>query len=487
MLHESAPGIRLDNLLGPTRVAGRAGVTVRNCTADWRLVKPGDAFVAILGDDDDGHDYITRAVSRGAAAVIAEHPVPIFNLPVYVVEDTREAYGELCHALADYPARKIRVIGVVGTQGKSTTAAILDSIFTAAGCDVGVLSSLKMYDGMSRGPGLTGPLSPSVLAARLARMDAAGCAYAIVELSSADLAQRRTSGLELDAVAVTCVEAENLELHQNPLNYRQALRRSLDLLTADGVAVLNTDDQTHCRWLADLNSPSLTYGFEAAAQIGAEIISRNACETVFVLTAGDDSAAIRTTLVGDHHVSNCLAAAAVALSYGLDLQTIARGIESVTRLPARMERIDCGQEYAVFVDAAENATGLRAALRTARQISRGRVICVLGDRTQLAPAAAQIVESVVRKLADLTILTDAAYAGEVGADQIGDDSGVQIASDRGEAIAWALAAADPGDVVVLAGSRGSTDFTFGAAEASDASVLREALYACNTPQLKIAG
>ena len=143
------------------------------------------------------------------------------------------------------------------------------------------------------------------------------------------------------------------------------------------------------------------------AQITADIVERNACETVFVLVAGCESAAIRTTIVGDAHVSNCLAAAAVALAHGIDLQTIAAGIEAVDRLPARMERIDCGQEFAVFVDAAQTASALRATLRTARQLAqRPRHLRARRCARQLVPKR-RVVRSIVQRMADLTIVTDA--------------------------------------------------------------------------------
>lgn len=491
MSHSTLSGVGLDELFPGARALGRSGVRVQGCTCDWRRVQPGDAFVAVTEDGEDGHDRVGQALARGAAAVIAERLVPAFEVPVFVVEDSREALGALCHELAGNPSHQIRVIGVVGTQGKSTVAALLESIFTAAGCEVGMLSGLKSYDGMTRGPGVDRQLSPMLLAARLARMEASGCTHAIVELSSQALAQRKTAGMHFDAVVATCVESGNLEFHNSPKNYRRAVRRAFDQLASEGLAVLNADDPTSCRWLAEMPAPSLTYGVKADAQVTAEIIEQNACETVFLLTAGCESAAVRTTIVGDHHVANCLAAATVALARGIELETICRGIESLNRLPARMERVDCGQEFVVFVDAAENPTALRASLRTARRLSRGRVICVLGERPAASPSDAFAVHQVARKMADLTIVTDSvASAHQSWTEHDAAEANLHVAADRGEAMAWALAAADPGDVVVLAGSRGGCDWSFGEAEPADADAVRELLYAAQSPSsssLRIAG
>lgn len=463
-----------------------ARVQVGGCASDWRQVQPGDAFVAILGDDHDGHDHVRQAVERGAAAVIVERPVPVFTVPVYEVEDTRVALGELCHALAGHPSKQLRVIGVIGTQGKSTVVALLESIYAAAGCDVGVLSSLKSYDGMATSAGIGDGLSPIALADRLARMDAAGCTHAVVEISSRALSQCKLAGVELDTVCATAVGTADLQWHHSPQNYRAAQRRVLDLLSPAGLAVLDGEDPVSCEWLSTLDAPSLTYGFEGEAQITADIVERNACETLFILTAGCESAAVRTTIVGDHHVRNCLAAATTALAHGIDLQTIAAGIEAVQQLSARMERIDCGQDFALFVDAAANATALRATLRTARRLAQGRVICVLGDSLACDAAEAATVRSVVRKLADLTIVTDALTDFDPDWRTEGDDT-LQVAAHRGEAIAWAVATASEGDVVVIAGSRAQTQCQFGATEIPDADAVREMLYACAQPALRIAG
>lgn len=488
MSHEPTLGVALDELFDPASRTGAHGVEVRGCTAHWRQVKRGDAFVAVLEDDQDGHDFADEAVRRGAIAVIAERPIPIFDVPVYYVDDTRIAHGELCHALVDNPSRRLRVIGVVGTQGKSITIALLESIFAAAGHEVGVLSTLKSYDGMTRSEGLAGPLSPAALARRLARMEAAGCSHALVEICSKSLSQYKLAGLELDAVCTTTIDAAHLDLHQSAHNYRQANRRVLDYLSPTGLAVINADDPVSCRWLSDLEGPSLAYGRGEQAQITADVIEQNACETLFILAAGNDSAAIRTSIVGDAHISNCLAAATVALAYGIDLPTIAAGIEAIQKLPARMERIDCGQDYALYVDAADTVLGLKATLRTARQLSRGRVICVLGDSLPTSPAESSVIRNLVAKLADLTIVTDALTAVDAAwLPEPSNQSTLQVASDRGEALAWAVSMAGQGDVVVITGSRTPTSFTFGSVETSDADAIRELLYAAARPPLRLVG
>jgi UDP-N-acetylmuramoyl-L-alanyl-D-glutamate--2,6-diaminopimelate ligase len=491
MSQDQAIGVALDQLFSGACRTGAQGATVTSCTSDWRRVQPGDAFVAVLTADSDGHDYADRAVKRGAAAVIVERPIPVHAVPVYHVEDTRVALGELCQALVDGPSQRMRVIAVVGDQGKAATIALLESIYVAAGYEVGVLSSLKSFDGMTRSGGIDDEVTPAALAARLARMEAAGCSHVLLEVTSQTLAQFKLAGMELDTVVATTVDSARLDLHHTVQNYRDAQRRVLDYLSPTGLAIINADDAVSCRWLTEIAGPVLTYGLGDDAQINGVVVEENLGETVFILGAGTDSAAVRTSIVGRQHVTNCLAAAAVALAHGIEFQTIAEGIERVAKLPARMERIDCGQDFPVFVDAAQTVGGLRSTLRAARTWSRGRVICVMVDSAAATSGELAAIRGVLRKMADVTILTDAVTAADetwlaVHAHGATTDR-LQVAADRQEAIAWAVAMAQEGDVVVIAGSRTPTDVTFGATEMSDADVARELLYAAARPLLRLVG
>ena len=223
------------------------------------------------------------------------------------------------------------------------------------------------------------PTAPSI-ASRLARMEAAGCTYAFVEISSQALSQARFAGVELGAVCVTNVSEAHLDRHNTVQSYRETERRVLTHLSPTGMVALNADDPVSMKWIDKIEGPVLTYGLGNQAEVTATIVESHANEQTFVLTAGSDSVAVRTTIIGEHHISNCLAAATIALSYGIELQDIAVGLESTEQLPARMELVDCGQGFPLFVDAANSANSLRASLRTARQLAAGRVIlCVERD------------------------------------------------------------------------------------------------------------
>ena len=247
-------GVPLDQLLSTATRTGEGQVFAVSCANDWRQIQPGDVYVALpegCGNDhgEDGHQHAQRAVSCGAIAVICEQPVPVFNVPTYLVPDSREALGKLCQALVDYPTQTMPTIGVTGTQGKSTTIALLDAIFSAAGKECGVISNLGCYDGMSHSDGISDSPSAPALASRLANMAAAQCSHALLEVSSQSLSQRYVAGIELDAVCVTNITEAHLDLHNSIHNYRETKQRVLSLLSAGGVAILNADDPVCLKWL----------------------------------------------------------------------------------------------------------------------------------------------------------------------------------------------------------------------------------------------
>lgn len=459
---------------------------VASCTSDVRQVVPGDAFVCIDDGQTDGHELAREAAERGAAAIVCERAVPVFSIPTFVVEDSRIALGELCHALAGNPSEDLHVIGVLGTHGKTSTIALLESIFQAADLEVGVISSQKTVDGMSRAAGISECPSPAYLASRLANMEAAGCTHALVEVSCQALAQHRHAGFQYEALAVTHVSAADLEVHHTPANYRATARRALDLLSPEGLAVLNADDPTCCRWTAERAGPQLMYGVDGKGAVTARVIEQNACEQIILLTIGDESAAIRSSMLGEYHVQNCLAAAATALAQGISLEEIARGIEAVTRLPGRMERVDAGQSFPVFVDAARSPEALRCVLRTARHLASGKVICVLADEPSGDPNENMAIEMVVRKLADVAIVTDLVSTAAPWEAREDSELETQVAKNRQEAIEWAVAVAQSSDIVVIAGTVDTPAPVFGIGTAGETKQIRDTLLRRDQPLVRLA-
>jgi UDP-N-acetylmuramoyl-L-alanyl-D-glutamate--2,6-diaminopimelate ligase len=375
-----------------------------------------------------------------------------------LVKDTRAAYGRVTQALAGYPCRKLRTIGVTGTAGKTVTAMLLASIFEKAGEAVGVLSSLGYSDSLTQVAPRQATPSTEQLGEWLGRMATAGCDSAVLELSSRALAERRAAGIELDAAVLTNIRRDHLDLHNTPQAYRKAKRRLFSLLKTGGIAVVNADDHRCRNLLPKLGSATLTYGLHAEADLSATIVERHKSEQTFILSAGSDSIPVRTRMIGDHHVSNCLAAAAVGLASGIELTTIVQGLEAIDHVPGRLERLECGQSFGVYVDAAAAPETLALSIKAIRRVTSGRVIVVAGctgngDRT-IRPLIGRLLE----RGASLPILTmnDPRHEEPLAIvhdmlDGFERAHKAHVLPGRADAIRFALSQAREGDSVLITG------------------------------------
>ena len=456
--------ISLCQVLPEADFLGAADVQITSCSHDSRTVEPGDLFVALPGSVHDGHDFVHEAVARGCVAILAARPLPNVDLPVCRVADTRQAHGRVCQALAGCPSEHLKIIGITGTNGKTTSSCLLASILATAGYRVGLLGTLGCFDGLEHEESALTTPPPDELAARLARMVENGCSHAVMEVSSHGLDQCRLAGVALDAACVTNVRRDHLDYHRSIRDYRLAKSRLLEHLRGEGFAVLNADDPTSAGYLAHLDTPVLTVAIRSAAEITGMLIEQYISEQTFLLTAGSETVPVRTRMIGTHHVYNCLTAAAAGLAYGIDLATVVRGLEAVEHVPGRLERIECGQPFAVFVDYAHTPDALTGSLGSLRDVAHGRLICVFGaggDRDrQKRPLMGRAVEAD----ANLAVLTtDNPRTEDPMAIQNDLLSGflrpgeVEVIPDRAEAIGWALSQARPADCVLIAG-KGHEDY-----------------------------
>ncbi len=450
-------GVSLRHVLPESRILGSADIHVRSCCTDSRLCQPGDLFAALVGPHADGHEFVQEAIARGASAVLAERLLPV-SVPTCLVEDSDTALGHVCQQLAGQPSRQMHTFGVGGTLGKTTTSFLLASILQAAGQRVGSTNTIAFDDGGQTAPAHRSTPKAPELADWLARMVANGCGSAVVELSNEALARRQTAGVELDAAVVTNVGRGQWNRFGSARNLRRIQARLLDQLKPDGFAVLNADDPGSSFLLERTERPAITIGLHAEAELTATVIERFPSEQTFLLHAGDDTIPVRTHIVGDQHVYNCLAAAAVGLVMGIDLPTVIRGLEAVDAIPGRLERIECGQPFSVFVDYARTPAALAASLRSVRQVTRGRLLCVYGAKGGESEQARPLLGRVVERSADREVITSD-NPGHEAPLQIAHDilDGYQrpgrphILPDREAAILWALSQARPGDSVVIAG------------------------------------
>lgn len=484
---DRAAAVSLRSVLPTARFLGGSDIEVASCSTNAATCRPGDLFVAMVEAEQDGHEQVAEAIERGARGVLAERLVPA-SVPTCLVRDTRIAHGLLCHALSGHPSEQLRVAGVTGSNGKTVTAHLLSAILRQARLGNGLISSLSAVSPYS--PSFDDATPPaSELAQSLRRVSMLGHTHAVVEVSSASLASRRTAGLMLDAAIVTNVRRDHANEHGSMLQYRSIKARLFEHLKPNGFAVVNTDDPVSSQLIGQLKHPVLTIGMRSEAEISAEVLERCESEQTFLLQIGPETIPVRTAMIGDHHVYNCLSAAAVALAWGVDVNTIVRGLESVASLPGRLERLGCGQSFNVFVDVARTPDALTASLRAVRQVTRGRVIVVLGAEgernSELRPQLGRVIE----RLAHVRVLTSDNPRQEEPLEIVhGILDGFQrpgqalVRPDRLAAINWALQQARPGDSVVIAGKGDSKFQEVGSRrhEWDDREIARQWLY--NHPQ-----
>ena len=449
-------GIDLRDVLPKGRFLG-GDIRFTSCASDWHECQPGDLYVAMIDDEDDGHYHAQKAVENGARAVLCERLLPL-QVPMCLVKDTRAAFGNVCQALAGNPTEQMATIGVTGTCGKTVTSMLLTSVLENSRQQVGLISSLGYSDGLKIKAARDTTPSQMEMASWLRQMAVSGCGSAVVEMSSRGLAQRKTTGIGLDAAVLTNIRRDHLDLHGSVKNYRTAKRRIFDHLKPGGFAVLNADDAASQELQHELNCPTITVGLHSHAELTATIVEQHRSEQTFLLHAGNETIPVRTSMIGEHHIYNCLAAAAVGLVMGMDLTAIVRGLEEVDYVPGRMERIECGQPYGVFVDCARTPDALAACLKAARKVTRGRVICAFGAEATLPPEMRAWLGRVAEHGADLPIITSNNPRHEPPLEIIHDvlDGFDRVAKahvmpNRRNAVQWALEQARPGDSIILAG------------------------------------
>jgi UDP-N-acetylmuramoyl-L-alanyl-D-glutamate--2,6-diaminopimelate ligase len=494
----------LGELLGkiaPQAIIGDAMPQIGGVAFDSRTVEPGDVFVAIVGQRQDGNAYIADAVRRGAAAVVSEYASPPADLPVpYVaVADATLALSQLAAALYDHPASRLGVIGVTGTDGKTTTVHLISAILAAAGVPSGKVSTVEVVTGSTVRPNVYGHTTPQApdIQRSLHDMVVSGLRYAVVEASSHSLALNRVADCEFDVAVFTNLTPEHLDYHESIEGYREAKAR---LFRMAGISrdkglpkfgVVNADDP-HGDFFRNASSlPVITYGLSADADVQASSVRLFPGGTRFDLTSPLGELEVQSRLVGRFNVYNWLAAIATGIGLGIELDAVVRAVAGFASVPGRMQSINEGQPFSVVVDFAHTPNALAQALTTLRDQTPGRLIVIFGQAggrdARNRPAMAQVVA----KHADLGIVTgddpynedpgaviDAIAAGfrEIGA-CFGED--YLIIHDRREAIYEAMRMAEPGDTVLIAGRGHESKMVIGSRRVpfDDAQVSREAIAA----------
>ncbi|MGD2206477.1 MAG: UDP-N-acetylmuramoyl-L-alanyl-D-glutamate--2,6-diaminopimelate ligase [Anaerolineae bacterium] len=480
------------------QVWGDANIPVQAITPDSRQVTPGSLFVAYRGVAADGHDFVPQALEHGAVAVVAEKKLIGLKAPQVIVPNGREALAYLSATWYGFPSHKLIVVGITGTDGKTTTCNLLHSILTAAGRRAGLVTTVKAVIGeraIDTGLHTTTPDAPDVQR-YLAEMVKAGMEVAVLEATSHGLAQHRITACDFDVAVVTNVTHEHLDIHGSLAAYQQVKAKLFRHLEAGyrkpdqpKVAVLNADDDSF-RYLRPIPADrQLTYSVRRSADVVATGIRRQAADTGFVVKSPQVDFELRTVLVGDFNVSNILAATTAALALGVPVEAIQRGVREVKGIIGRMERVDEGQDFAAIVDFAHTPNALERALETARTLTQGRVLAVFGCAGERDREKRAWMGEISGRLADVTVMTAEdprtesleAILDEMarGAEKVGAVEGQDYyrIPDRAEAIQFAVDLACPGDLVITLGKGHEQSMCFGTTETpwNEHEALRTAL------------
>ncbi|HUX68536.1 MAG TPA: UDP-N-acetylmuramoyl-L-alanyl-D-glutamate--2,6-diaminopimelate ligase [Terriglobales bacterium] len=461
----------LDQLLRDVPVLARSGpapAAVAGLHYDSRRIEPGWAFVAIRGEQADGNAFVPQARRQGATVVLSEQAAPAGELGVAWVQ-VGQARRALAQAAANFfgrPAERLRLVGITGTNGKTTTAWLVEELLRAAGIRSGLLGTVEYHIGEAVLPSPHTTPESYDLQALLARMVAAECQAAVMEVSSHALAMERVWGCAFEVAVFTNLTQDHLDYHGTMAGYQEAKRRLFRGLgaAAPRAAVVNADDPASVAMLAGYGGEVVRYGLGEGAELRASGLRNRPAGATFTLSGpGGYRAEVATPLVGRANVLNLLAAIGTGWAMGLEREAVVEGASRLRRVPGRFERVYAGQPFVVLVDYAHTPDALANVLGLARELASGegatpgRVLVLFGcggdrdrgKRPLMAQAARRGADWVVltsdnpRSEDPLAIIREALAGVEPGA--------VLVDADRASAIRLALRTARAGDVVVLAG------------------------------------
>jgi UDP-N-acetylmuramoyl-L-alanyl-D-glutamate--2,6-diaminopimelate ligase len=485
---------RLLAALPDARWDGRADVEIEDIAHNSRAVTPGSLFVAVpsVGGDDrsGGVRFLDEAARRGAAAAVAPLGTPNASLPLVRVPDVRAALADLAAAFFGHPSEALHLFAVTGTDGKTTTAYLVEQIFSRAGYSTGLVGTVETKIGAERERNPDRMTTPESLDLQrlLRRMAGSGVTHVAMEASSHALALERLRGCRVEAAGLTNVTGDHVEFHGSWDAYVAAKSLLFTEVAAGRPAVLNRDDPIFDRFAALASGPVLSYGLERDdADIRARDIVTSASGSTFVLHIGSAASAVSLPLLGRFNISNALLAAGLAYAAGLPLERIADGLSHASPPPGRQQRIEAGQPFDVVIDYAHTPNAFRSVLSSARAFTRGRLIAVFGAAGNRDRGKRPLLARIAAQHADLAIVTNEdpfgedpeAIIDEILAGVSPGEIGTRFIRepDRGSAIRLALAEGRPGDTVLILGKGHEQSIVVGGRKEawSDAEAVREAL------------
>ncbi len=467
----AARGAELRELAGvdpSITLLGDGATRIWEITFDSRTVEPGHLFVALRGADFDGHDFVDQAIRRGAAAVMVEEDVRV-PVPRLVCRDTRSALASVASTFFGYPSQELTVVGITGTDGKTTTAHIVDAVLRSQGIETGLIGTVAVRINDAVDLHASRQTTPESLDIQryLRLMVDAGVRVAILEATSHGLDLHRLDHVAFDLGAVTNITREHLEHHKTVEAYRRAKGTLFERVgSAAGSAIINLDDDGAREMLRYTSGANiLTYGIENdQATLRAEEVTSQTDGSTFILRHESECARVQFPLIGSFNIANALCATGVCLALGMSLREIAAGLALVPPVPGRMATVSSGQPFSVIVDYAHTPESLAKVLRLLRQLQgEGRIIAVFGSAGERDTEKRPRQGAIASRLADIVVITTEDPRHEhpdtiieeiaAGSRAAGGRDGETLftVTNRDEAIALAISMARPGDQVLLAG------------------------------------
>lgn len=442
------------------QIYGNTDIELTGISFDSRKVKAGDVFVALPGYHNDGKEFATEAVSKGAEAVIANQYIDMTGTALVVVRNVREVLAQLSAKLYRHPDRKMSLIGVTGTNGKTTITYFIESIFKSARMQTGVVGTVNYRYGKKISASINTTPESATLYGILDKMVRHRCRVAVLEVSSHALALGRVSGMTFNIGIFTNLTRDHLDFHKTMSEYFDA-KAKLFVNFAPKFAIINTDDPWG-RKLVKLAARStvFTYGINKKADIwarGPKVTSRG---TEFTLVTRYGSKKVFLYHLGLHNVYNALASAGAALAYGISFNSIVKGLEKASAVPGRLEKVDLGQPYTVVVDYAHTDDALKNVLLALKQLKPKRLITVFGCGGDRDRTKRPLMGEIATKISDFVFVTsDNPRSEDPSAIALDIEVGIrrhhrnnyQVILDREQAIAAAIYMAKKNDIILIAG------------------------------------
>jgi UDP-N-acetylmuramoyl-L-alanyl-D-glutamate--2,6-diaminopimelate ligase len=442
---------------------GASDVAVSGVSYRSDRVRPGDVFFCVPGFAHDGHDFAADAVQRGAVAVVVQRELDGITVPQFLVNGVRAALAVASARFEGEPSQALELIGITGTNGKTTTVYLLDSILRSAGHRTGLIGTVETRVGEERLDSSRTTPESSDLQRLLAHMRDSGVTAAAIEVSSHAIDLHRIDALHFSAVAFTNLTQDHLDYHHTLEEYASVKRRLFTDFEARA-RVVNIDDPYGALMVSEVHGV-LTVGRRPDSIVRADDEEPSATGTTFTLSTPQGSARVNLPLAGAYNVSNALVAAGCALSIGVSLETIVAGLAAAPQVPGRLERVECGQPFTVIVDYAHTPDSLEKALLAVKQVTPGRVIAVFGCGGDRDPDKRPMMGAAVAAYADAAVITSDNPRSEDPVGIIlqvedgvrGSSLAYEVEVDRRKAIGRALQLAEPGDAVLIAG-KGHEDY-----------------------------